>query len=221
RGKAAKMKAARGADNVSALAWTGGAAAGIVLAVVNKTVLPYLAAFGLVPAVGSFIQGRALRGLRRKIAGHREPCSKCGRPMDLLDEQADDAFLSVEEAAEEEAGGMDYEVWQCGSCGASESYAMTLGKAAACPRCGRRTLVTATTTLVAATRTSGGKVKIEADCRNPNCDYRKVTERSTPRLPPPPPPGRSFSSGHGSFGSSGRSSFGGGRSGGGGASKGW
>ena len=221
RGKAAKMKAARGADNVSALAWTGSAAAGLVLAVVNKSFLPYLAAFGLAPAVGSFIQGRALQGLRRKIAGHREPCSKCGRPMDLLDEQADDAFLSAEEAAEEKAGGMDYEVWQCGSCGTSESFAMTLGKAAACPRCGRRTLVTATTTLVAATRAAGGKVKIEADCRNPNCDYRKVTERSTPRLPPPPPPGRSFSSGHGSFGSSGRSSFGGGRSGGGGASKGW
>ncbi|MCX6565977.1 MAG: TPM domain-containing protein [Candidatus Aminicenantes bacterium] len=220
KGKAAKEKAALGGYNAVLLTWVGSVIAFIVLAAVNKAVFPYLLSLGVVPAAASFGQGRALKALRRKIAAYREPCGKCGQPMSLLDEQADDAFLSAEELAEENAGGLDYEVWQCDNCHASESFPVKLGKAAACPKCGRWTLVTTTTTLAAATGTSGGKVKIEADCKNPSCDYQKITERNTPRVPPPSVGSSSFS-GRSSFGSSGRSSFGGGRSGGGGASKSW
>jgi len=220
KGKAAKEKAAQGGLGIIVLTWTGCVIAFIVLAAVNKTVLPYLLSLGIVPTAASIGQGRAFKALRRRIADYREPCGKCGQPMELLDERADDAFLSAEEVAEEKAGGMNYEVWQCDGCQATVSFPLKLGKAAPCPQCKRRTLVTATTTLVAATRSSGGKVKIEADCKNPNCDYRKITERSTPRIPPPSS-GSSGSSRRSSFGSSGRSSFGGGRSGGGGASKGW
>jgi len=219
RGRAAKEKAARG-GGVYALTWLGSAAGFVALSAINKSVLPYLVSLGIVPTAASIGQGLALKSLRRRIAAHQEPCGQCGQPMDLLDEKADDAFLSAEELAEEHAGGMNYEVWQCDSCHASKSFPLKLGKAAPCPQCKRRTLVTSTSTLVAATRSSGGKVRIEADCRNPNCDYQKITERTTPRIPPPSS-GSSSSSGHSSFGSSGRSSFGGGRSGGGGASKGW
>jgi uncharacterized protein len=221
KGKAAKEKAAQGGLGMIVLIWTGCVIAFIILAAVNKTVLPYLLSLGVVPTAASFGQGRAFKALRRRIADYREPCGKCGQPMELLDEKADDAFLSAEEVAEENAGGMDYEVWQCDGCQTTKSFPLKLGKAAPCPQCKRRTLVTTTTTLVAATRSSGGKVKIEDDCRNPNCDYHKIKERTTPRIPPPSSSGSSHSSGHGSFGSSGRSSFGGGRSGGGGASKGW
>jgi uncharacterized protein len=216
RGRAAKLKAAQG-GGVFALTWLGSIGGFAALAAVNKTILPFLVSLGAVPIASSVGLGKALKSLRRRLADYKEPCAKCGQPMDLLDEQADDAFLTSEEVAEEKAGGMDYEVWQCASCGASESFALKLGKASACPQCKRRTLVTTTTTLVAATRTSGGKVRIEADCQNPACDYLKVTERHTPRLPPP----SSGSSGSSGRSSSGRSSFGGGRSGGGGASRGW
>ncbi|MHB8055301.1 MAG: TPM domain-containing protein, partial [Candidatus Aminicenantales bacterium] len=218
KGRAAKERAARSAG-VIGLTWLGSAAGFIALAAATKSVLPFLVSLGFVPAAATFGQVKALRSLRRRIADYREPCEKCGQPMELLDEQADDAFLSAEELAEEQAGGMDYEVWQCESCKASASYPLKLAKAAVCPKCNRRTLVTTTTTLLAATRASGGKVKIESDCRNPNCDYLKVVERNTPRIPPP----SSGPSNRGSFHSSGssRSSFGGGRSGGGGASKSW
>lgn len=221
KGRAAKERAARGAG-VIGLTWLGSAAGFTTLAAVTGSILPYLVSLGLVPAAATFGQVRSLRALRRRIAGHREPCVTCGQPMLLLDEKADDAFLSAEELAEEQAGGMDYEVWQCESCGASTSFPLKLAKAAECPKCKRRTLVTTTATLAAATRTSGGKVSIETDCRNPKCDYIKVVQRNTPRIPPPSS-GTSGSAGHGSFRSSGgsRSSFGGGRSGGGGASKSW
>jgi len=217
KGRAAKEKAVLGGYTTVILTWVGSVIAFIILASVNKTVLPYLLSLGVVPAAASIGNGRALKALRRSIADYREPCGRCGLPMSLLDEQADDARLSAEEIAEEQAGGMNYEVWQCESCGASAAFAVKLGKAAACPQCKRRTLVTATTTLTAATRTAGGRVRVEADCRNPNCDYRKITERATARLPSP----SSGSSGRSSFGSSGssRSSFGGGRSGGGGAGR--
>ncbi len=216
RGRAAKEKAARG-GGVYALTWLGSAAGFIALSAINKSVLPFLVSLGIVPTAASIGQGLALKSLRRRIAAHQEPCGKCGQPMQLLDERADDAFLSAEELAEEKAGGMNYEIWQCGSCGVSESFSVKLGKAEACPSCKRRTVVTTTTTLVTATRTSGGRVRISADCRNPACDYQKITERRTPRIPPP----SSGSSGPSRRSSSGRSSFGGGRSGGGGASKGW
>jgi len=219
RGRAAKLKAA-GGGGVHALTWMGSIGGFAALAGINKTILPYLLSLGAVPILSTIGLSKGLKSLRRRIADYHEPCPKCGKPMQVLDEQADDAFLSAEEVAEERAGGMDYEVWQCEACGASESFSLKLGKASECPKCKRRTLVSTTTTLVAATRASGGKVRIEEDCKNPACDYLKVTERSTPRLPPPST-GSSSQSGHSSFGSSGRSSFGGGRSGGGGASKGW
>lgn len=219
RGRAAKLKAAHGIG-VQSLTWLGSAGGFAALSAVNKTILPYLLSLGAVPLASSIGFGKALKSLRRRLADFREPCVQCGQPMDLLDEQTDDALLTPEEVAEEKAGGMDYEVWQCPSCGATESFSTKLGKASDCPQCKRRTLVTTTTTLVAATRTAGGKVRVEADCKNSACDYLKVTERNTPRLPPPST-GASSHSGHRSSGSSGRSSFGGGRSGGGGASRGW
>jgi uncharacterized protein len=219
KAKMAKEKALGGGNAaVIALLWTGSVIGFIILAVVTKSLLPSLLSFGLVPAAATFGQVLAMKSLRRKVSGYQAPCGNCGKPMRLLDEQADDAFLSAEEIAEESAGGMNYEVWQCEACGASERFAIKLGKAAACPQCKRRTLVTTTTTLVAATAAAGGKIRVDADCKNPSCDYHKVHERNTARLGTP----TSGSTGRGSFsGGSSHSSFGGGRSGGGGASKGW
>jgi len=219
KAKMAKEKALGGGSAaVIALLWTGSVIGFILLAIVTKSLLPALISFGLVPVAVTFGQVLAMKSLRQKIASYQAPCGSCGKPMRLLDEQADDAFLSAEEIAEESAGGMNYEVWHCEACGESERFAIKLGKAAACPQCKRRTLVTTTTTLIAATTAAGGKIRVDADCKNPACDYHKVHERNTARLGTP----TSGSSGRGSSsGSSSRSSFGGGRSGGGGASKGW
>jgi len=137
--------------------------------------------------------------------------------MILLGEKEDDAFLTAEEIAEEIAGGMNYELWSCPSCGATQRFEIKLGKARQCPQCKRRTLVSSTTTLVAATTSHGGKVRIEEHCKNPGCKYEKISERSTARISS----SSSSSSGGSSSHSSGSSSFGGGRSGGGGASKRW
>ncbi len=219
KAKMAKEKALGGGNAaVIALLWIGSVIGFIILAVVTKSLLPSLLSFGLTPAAATFGQVLAMKSLRRKVSGYQAPCGNCGKPMRLLDEKADDAFLSAEEIAEESVGGMNYEVWRCEACGASERFAVKLGKAAACPQCKRRTLVTTTTTLVAATAVVGGKIRVDADCKNPSCDFHKVHERNTARLGTP----ASGSSGRGSSsGGSSRSSFGGGRSGGGGASKGW
>ena len=113
KAKMAKEKAIGGGNAaVIALIWTGSVIGFIILAVVSKSLLPSLLSLGLAPAAATFGQVLAMKSLRRKIAGYRAPCGNCGQPMRLLDEQADDAFLSAEEIAEETAGGMNYEVWR-------------------------------------------------------------------------------------------------------------
>jgi uncharacterized membrane protein YgcG len=167
----------------------------------------------LAPVAVTVGQAKLAGGLRRGLKDYHLACAKCGHPMDLTPEDTDDAFLTVEEAAEEKAGGMDYEIWSCPSCGASERLSVKLNKASDCPQCKRRTLTETRTTLVAATTGHGGRVRIDKKCLNPKCGYAHTAEHNTPRISSS---SSSSSSGHGSSGSSG-SSFGGGRSGGGGS----
>lgn len=178
--------------------------------------------FGLSPTLSSFLWSATRRRMRERAASYRLPCSSCGSPMDLIPDDVDDAQLSVPEAAEEKAGGMDYEVWTCPQCRAREMFAVTHSKASACPSCHRRTLVRTHEVLEAATTTHGGRERITDECRNPECGYAKTWERETARIVPAPVSSGSSGSGgsslHGSSGSS-RSSFGGGRSGGGGATR--
>jgi len=150
--------------------------------------------------------------LKKRLAAYRLPCAKCGAAMDKVEDGEDEKSLTEEQAAEEKAGGMDYEFWHCPKCGAEESLAVKLGKAGVCPQCKRRTLTSTTATLVAATREREGKTRVIESCLNPTCNYSRIREHATPRIaaagapasssPRPRPP-----------------SFGGGRSGGGGASK--
>lgn len=183
----------------------------LLLSFSGKFLLP-LAAMLATPALAT--GGQLLTGsfLKRRLASYRLPCRACGRPMEMVPDSEDEQFLTAEEAAEEKAGGMDYELWRCPNCKADERLAVKLGKATECPKCKRRTLTSSQTTLVAATTGMGGKVRVSENCLNPKCGYSKTEEKDTPRLAQP-----------GSFtGSSSRSSsgsFGGGRSGGGGAGK--
>ncbi len=211
RGRAARAKAAGGAGPI-AMAWTAGVAGFIPVLVLGKAFLPPFAAMMAVPGLATTGQLLLGRLLRRRLATYHLPCAGCGAPMEMASESEDDRFLSEEQAAEEKAGGMDYEVWHCAACGNEETLATKLNKASKCPQCNRRTLTSSTTTLVAATKEQGGKVRVSETCINPKCGYSKVREHGTPRISSP-----SSSSSSSSRSSAG--SFGGGRSGGGGAGK--
>jgi uncharacterized protein len=216
RGKAIRASVISQANGLTALLWTGSVVGWIVL-IVNR--IPFLASsLSLLSPAGVTIGlGFFRRMLRRRLESYRLPCSQCGTAMDLTPEDMDDALLAVEEAAEEKAGGMNYEVWTCPSCRFQERFSVKLHGAGECPKCGRRTLKQTSTTLVAATTAHGGKVRIDRRCLNPNCGFSDSREDSTPRLSPPS--SSSGSSGSRSSSSGSRSSFGGGRSGGGGASR--
>jgi uncharacterized protein len=217
KSRTAREKAAKGGGFFVATAWIGGFVSFIVLGSLFGKALLFILAYLGGSTAGTLALAGIGKGLRRRAASFRAPCPSCQNPMLLLSEKEDDGFLTAEEIAEEAAGGMNYEVWSCPSCGASLRFDIKLGKARKCPRCERRTLVSSIITLVAATTSHGGKVQLEEHCKNPACEYKNMYERSTARL-------SSSSSSSGSHGSSSRSSgssFGGGRSGGGGASKRW
>jgi uncharacterized protein len=211
RGKAARAKAISRANGVTALLWTGTVGGFVALAATGSGVVSSLLSM-LSPTGATIGLGFFRRSLRRRLEGYHLPCAKCGAPMDLTPEDQDDALLTVEEAAEEKAGGMDYEIWTCPACRNQERLSVKLDKARECPKCKRRTLKETSTTLIAATTSHGGKVRVDRKCLNPNCGFAETHERSTPKL-------ASSSSGVGGRSGSSRSSFGGGRSGGGGASR--
>ena len=214
KARAAKTKAMGLGAFLPAVVWGGGGIAALIVGAENERFLAPFLVFAPVAVLVTFLHIRFRGLLRRRIAAYALACPKCGKPMRILSEKDDDAKLSQAEIAEEKAGGMDYEFWECASCGASERLEVKLGKASACPKCRRRTLVTTMTTLVAATTSHGGKEKTARDCRNPGCGFHDEKTRSTASLS-----SGGSSSGGGSSG--GGSSFGGGSSGGGGASRGW
>ena len=218
RSMAGRLRAANGGAGYIVLMWTAAIIGWIVL-LVGKGSLFSLLGFALTPVASNAAWRAARRTLRNKASAYRLPCVSCGSPMDLVPEEADDALLAVEEAAEERAGGMDYELWMCPQCGAQERFSVQLKKAGPCPQCSRRTLVRTREVLVAATTSHGGRERVTDACKNPKCGYLKTREKDTPRIVP----AASSSSGSGSHFSSSSgsrsSSFGGGRSGGGGASR--
>jgi uncharacterized protein len=218
RGKAARANAIKKANGVTGLLWTGSGAGAVGLLAghtgFGATLLSLLS-----PAAVTVGQGVFRKALRRRLDRYHLACPQCGKGMQLTPEDKDDELLSVEEAAEEKAGGMDYEIWTCPSCSRQERLSAKMGKARECPRCKRRTLRESTTTLEAATRSHGGRIRIDKTCLNPKCRFHESRERSTPQLASPSSGSSgSWSSRSSSSGGS-RSSFGGGRSGGGGASR--
>jgi uncharacterized protein len=214
RGMAARAKVIGQAKATTILIWIAAVISFFLIFGFGGKFLPPLVAMLAAPALATGGQLLTGRMLRRRLAAYRLSCHDCGQPMDMVADSEDEKFLNAEEAAEEKAGGMDYEFWQCPKCGAAERLAVKLGKAQTCPKCRRRTLTSSRTTLIAATADLGGKVRDSETCINPNCGYTHTVEKNTPRLAASGSPG-----GNGSRSSSG--SFGGGRSGGGGASKHW
>jgi uncharacterized protein len=215
RATAARSKAiGSGLAAVQTVLWLG-AVGGFIALMVTGTGFGTGLLASLAPIAATIAQVKMGRRLRRGLDDYHLACTKCGHQMDLVPEDEDDALLTVEEAAEEKAGGMDYEIWNCPSCGSRERMSVRMNKAAACPQCKRRTLTETRTTLIAATTGHGGRIRVDQKCLNPKCGYAHSDEHGTPRLSTSSS-SSSSSSGHSSSGSS-HSSFGGGRSGGGGS----
>jgi uncharacterized protein len=165
--------------------------------------------------------GAAAAGLFVWRARRPPRCPNGHGPMQRLPQEAEAAKLSREEQLEEELKSVNYDVWVCRQC--PETIVIPhnawFTSYRRCERCGRRTSLAKSTTLVPATQLTGGLVEVTTDCRN--CGAHDVARHTTPPLPPPSSSSNSsgFSSSGSSGGSSGGSSFGGGSAGGGGAGR--
>jgi uncharacterized protein len=170
----------------------------------------WLALLGLGPIGAAFAV--ALRKWRRL---HPRRCPRCHTRMARLDEQQDDAHLSKGELAEENVGSVDYDVWECPSCGhhLTLRYPKWLSQYGSCPQCHNRTLLSNTVTIEAATTSHEGSAQVTETCGF--CNYTNSFTKTLPRI------SESSSSSSSSGGGGSSSSFGGGSSGGGGASRGY
>ena len=167
----------------------------------------WLQALGLFPfGVAGLVGWRKWRRLRPRR------CPQCRTRMTRLDETADDEQLTDGERAEERIGSVDYDVWQCPSCGhhITLRYTRWLSGYDTCPQCHNRTLQSKTETIEAATTSHTGTAEVTETCGF--CTYAHQFTKTLPRITE-----SSSSSSSGGGGSS--SSFGGGSSGGGGASR--
>jgi len=166
----------------------------------------WLQALGLLPfGLGSLVGFRKWRRL------HPRRCPQCRARMTRLDEVQDDAHLSKGELAEEQVGSVDYDVWQCPSCGhhLTLRYPKWLSQYGPCPQCHNRTLQSTSETIEAATTSHAGSARVTETCGF--CTYTHAFTKTLPQI--------SESSSSSSGGGSSSSSFGGGSSGGGGASR--
>ncbi len=167
---------------------------------------------GAVAGLGALIGGFV--GFRRWRRRRPRPCPNGHGNLRLLDERADDGKLDQGSKLEEQVQSVDWDVWVCDTCGETLRipYRRLLSSYTECPACKRRTLISVTTTLRAATTSHGGLERVSSSCKH--CGHRSSTERATPRKSSSS--GSSGSSGGGGY-SGGGSSFGGGSAGGGGA----
>ena len=145
-------------------------------------------------------------------------CVQCGRVTTKLSEQEEDAFLQSGQQAEEKIGAVDYDVWHCAACGATEllSYPNEKAKYTSCPKCRFVTYQhTGKRELEAATYSSAGRGEEEFVCLH--CGFVHLIPFVIPMLV------MSSSSDSDSSSSSSDSggSWGGGDSGGGGADISW
>lgn len=157
-------------------------------------------------------------------------CSTCGAKMKRLDEEHDNELLSASQDFEEKLDTIDYDVWECPSCGTIERYAFKKKQQRyqECPACHTVAMRLASTRTItpATTRHSGLGAKIY-ECEF--CHHRKQENYVIPKkedgaalaagLAAGAMSGRGGNGGFGGGGFGG--GFGGGATGGGGASGGW
>ena len=142
-------------------------------------------------------------------------CAKCGRRMQRLAEDRDDASLNSSQQLEERIGSVDYDVWEC-ECGEHmvRRHDALFSRYHKCPACKVRAAKTTRRVLTQPTYVSTGLAEDSEHCEH--CQRTTVTRVALARKTPPAKSsgggGSRGSRGGGgrSFGGSGRSSGGGG-----------
>ena len=160
---------------------------------------------------------------KRRIRNKPVPCPQCGTITKLLDEVADNMYLTPAQDTEERINSVDYDVHLCPNCGYTKVDAfVNKGKAfEVCKKCGARACREIGSVVIrpATTRSTGlaSKVYLCENCGDKTTrDVTLPRKESTPNVVIIPGSGGSSSGGGFSGGS-----FGGGFTGGGGASGGW
>ncbi len=145
-------------------------------------------------------------------------CAECNREMKRIKgREAERPLLGEGQNLEEELDSVEYDVYECTSCGAHriERHGKLFSSYKACPKCSFKTMRTSRQTVTAATYDHGGVDRVIEDCEH--CEYHDEREVSTPKKRRPSSGSRSSSrSGRDRSGPSG-----GGRSSGRGASGSW
>ena len=158
----------------------------------------------------------------RSYRNHPRKCTLCEGAMKKLSEKDDDQFLTKAQLIEENIDSVNYDVWQCTQCSATEAwhFVQKWSGYETCTACKSRAWhVASTKTLKAATYSSPGKGESLYQCKVCGKSQRKsYTIATLTRSSSSSSSGSSFSS---SSSSSSGGSWGGGRSGGGGASSSW
>jgi uncharacterized protein len=181
------------------------------------------AAWGFLAGTAAAIIGffaLLFRLLRSKIPrfSRRRPrkCPSCTRPMELLDERADDAKLTKGQLAEERVGSVDYDVWVCPIDQSTQvaRYGKFFNKYDSCPKCNAQTKSSHRSVLSQPTHQSTGVSQVDERCAN--CDFRNIYTGVIAQLT-----SSSSTSSFQSSSSSSSSSSGGGHSSGGGGSGSW
>jgi uncharacterized protein len=150
---------------------------------------------------------------------HSRQCSMCQGSMRKLNEKDDDAYLSKAQVMEETLRSVDYDVWQCEKCSATEewNYPRRSSKYSECPSCKTHAYyLVGRKTVQSATYSRSGKGEETHTCKF--CNQSKTSTYTISKLvESTSSSGSSFSSSSSSSGGS----WGGGSSSGGGASSSW
>lgn len=161
--------------------------------------------------------------LMRRTRLRKRLCPNCSHPMERLDEETDNRYLTPAQDTEEHLNSVDYDVWLCPNCGETDiiPYVNPNSNYSVCERCGAKAKALVEDRIVRhpTEHTEGYGVRTY-ECRH--CHNRTNTNYRLPRKTSVAPiiiPG-----GGGGFGSGGGfsgGSFGGGMTGGGGSTGSW
>ncbi len=154
-----------------------------------------------------------LRRLRNKPIA----CTHCGNKMRKLSESEEDAYLKPVQQVEENIQSINYDVWYCDACHATEVLPYNkMSRYSSCPHCGARAYyLSDDRTIRRATSLHSGEGQKTYACKN--CGQKDFKKYIIPIIV-----ATAASSGRGSsWGGGGGGSWGGGATGGGGARGGW
>lgn len=169
-----------------------------------------------------------MRYKARRLRRHSRKCPNCNTPMQLVDEEHDNDYLTHAQDVEEKLDSIDYDVWLCPSCHATEvlPYINLHNNYTVCPRCKARavSIVDSRVTVPPTTRREGVRTTtyVCKACGNREDKSSRIPRRTddSAAIAAGAILGSLSGRGGGGGGFSG-GSFGGGLTGGGGASGGW